>query len=134
MLALALPLAACGTGNDPRQPASSSPSESSDSAQPTDGTAAAPDPTGRWSSPETGEPFLEFSEDGSLKGSDGCNVIQSSWEVDGDKVLISSFVAGQKACPGDQWLAKAVSAKIEGDVMKVMDGQGKVIGGLEKEK
>lgn len=135
MLALALPLAACGTGNDPRQPASSAPTESSDSAQPNDGTAAAPDPTGRWSSPESGEPFLEFSEDGNLKGSDGCNAIQTKWKTDGDTILIDSFMTTQKACAGvDTWLSKATSVSIQGDVMKVMDGNDKVIGGLEKEK
>lgn len=133
-LALTLPLAACGTGTDPRQPASSAPSESSASAQPTDDPAATPDPTGRWSSPETGEPFLEFSEDGSLKGSDGCNAIRTQWKSDGETILIESFMTTQKACAGvDTWLSKATSVSIQGNVMKVMDSNNKVIGGLEKE-
>ena len=134
MLAMVLPLAACGTGNEPSEPTSSAPTESGDTAEPTDDAGSTPDPIGKWSSPETGEPFLDFAENGDLSGSDGCNVIKTTWEVDGDKVLISSFVAGQKACPGDQWLANATSATIDGNVMKVMDGEGEVIGGLEKEK
>ena len=40
----------------------------------------------------------------------------------------------QKACAGvDTWLSKASTATIEGNVMKVKDSNGKVIGGLEKE-
>lgn len=133
ILACALPLAACDTGVDPRQPSTSSPSESAASESPTD-DAGALDPTGKWTSPEAGDPFLEFAEDGSLKGSDGCNAISTTWKVEDDTVTIESFMSTQKACAGvDTWLSKAASASIEGNVMNVMDGQGKVIGGLEKE-
>ncbi|GAA1847974.1 META domain-containing protein [Brevibacterium marinum] len=132
VLGLALPLAACGTGSEPSEPTSSTaaePSTPSDSAD-----SAAPDPTGRWSSPEAGDPFLEFSEDGQVKGSDGCNRIETTWEVDGDKILITPFTTTQKACAGvDMWLSEASSATIEGDVMKIADSGGDVVGGLEKE-
>lgn len=132
-LALTLPLAACDTGVDPRDPGSASPSESAASASPSD-DAAATDPVGKWSSPEAGDPFLEFAEDGSLKGSDGCNAISTSWNAEDGKITIDSFMSTQKACAGvDTWLSKASSATIEGDVMKVEDSNGKVIGGLEKE-
>ncbi|WP_166971198.1 META domain-containing protein [Brevibacterium atlanticum] len=132
-LALALPLAACDTGVDPRDPDSASPSESASSASPSD-DAADTDPVGKWSSPEAGDPFLEFAEDGSLKGSDGCNAIVTSWKAENGKITIDSFMSTQKACAGvDTWLSKASSVTIEGDVMKVKDSNGKVIGGLEKE-
>ncbi|SMX79391.1 Heat shock protein HslJ [Brevibacterium antiquum] len=132
VLGLVLPLAACGTGTEPSEPASSAPTESSTPSDSAD--SAALDPTGKWTSPEAGDPFLEFSEDGQVKGSDGCNRIQTAWEVDGDKVLITSFTTTQKACAGvDPWLSKASSATIEGDVMKIADSSGKVVGGLEKE-
>lgn len=132
-LALALPLAACETAPQPSEPSSSAPSESSDTASPTDDAGATLDPTGKWTSPETGDPFLEFTDDGNVTGSDGCNRIETTWTAGKDKVTIDSFTTTQKACPGDQWLSKASSATIDGNVMKVMDGQGKVIGGLEKE-
>lgn len=133
VLGLVLPLAACGTGSEPSEPSSSAPAESK---SPTDSAdAEALDPAGKWTSPEAGDPFLEFTEDGQVKGSDGCNAIQTSWEVDGSKVLITSFTTTQKACAGvDPWLSKASSATIEGNVMKVADASGKVIGGLEKEE
>lgn len=132
VLGLVLPLGACGTGTEPSEPTSSAPTESS---TPTDSAdSAAIDPTGKWTSPEAGDPFLEFSEDGQVTGSDGCNRIQTTWEVDGDKILITPFTTTQKACAGvDMWLSEASSATIEGNVMKVADSSGKVVGGLEKE-
>jgi heat shock protein HslJ len=130
--ALTLPLAACDTGVDPRDPNSPPASEASESAS-ASGDAAV-DPVGRWTSPEAGDPYLEFLDDGSLEGSDGCNVIATTWEVEDDEIVIDSFMTTQKACSGvDPWLSKAATATIEGNVMKVEDSNGKVIGGLEKE-
>ena len=135
VFALVLPLAACGTGTDPRDPDPSTPAESSSTADPSDDAADSVDPVGRWSSPEAGDPFLEFAEDGSLRGSDGCNAISTTWEVEDDEVIIESFMTTQKACAGvDTWLSDAASASIEGDVMKIKDHDGKVIGGLEKDE
>lgn len=132
VLGLALPLAACGTGSEPSEPTSSAPAESNTPSDSADSAAA--DPTGRWSSPEAGDPFLEFSEDGQVEGSDGCNHIQTTWEAEGDKILITSFTTTQKACAGvDPWLSEASSATIQGDVMKIADSGGDVVGGLEKE-
>lgn len=132
VLGLVLPLAACGTGSEPSEPTSSAPAETSTPSESAD--SAAIDPTGKWTSPEAGDPYLEFSEDGQVKGSDGCNRIQTTWEIDGDKILITPFTTTQKACAGvDMWLAKASSATIDGNVMKVADSGGDVVGGLEKE-
>ena len=132
VLGLVLPLAACGTGSEPSEPTSSAPTETSTPSDSAD--SAAVDPTGKWTSPEAGEPFLEFSADGQVTGTDGCNRIQTTWEVDGDTILISSFTTTQKACAGvDTWLSKASSATIEGTVMKIADSDGTVVGGLEKE-
>lgn len=132
VLGLALPLTACGTGPEPNEPTSSAASEPGEPSESTD--AGSLDPAGKWTSPEAGDPYLEFSEDGQVKGTDGCNAIETTWEVDGDKILITSFTTTQKACGGvDPWLSKAASATIEGNVMKVADSSGNVVGGLEKE-
>lgn len=132
ILGLVLPLAACGPGAEPSEPTSSASTETSTPSDSAD--SAAVDPTGRWASPESGDPYLEFSADGQVKGSDGCNRIQTTWEANGDKVLITPFTTTQKACAGvDMWLSKAASATIEGNVMKVADSGGNVVGGLEKE-
>lgn len=133
-LALTLPLAACDTGVDPRNPSSPSPAESSETASSPSEDASKLDPVGKWSSPEKGDPFLEFAEDGSLEGSDGCNAIVTTWKAEGDEITIDSFMSTQKACAGvDTWLSKASTATIEGNVMKIKDSNGKVIGGLEKD-
>ncbi|KZE09964.1 MULTISPECIES: META domain-containing protein [Brevibacterium] len=130
-LAATLPLAACANGAEPSEPASSS---ASDPSTPSETESATVDPVGKWTSPEAGEPFLELKEDGSVEGSDGCNAIKSSWTLDGDTITIEPFTSTQKACAGvDSWLSKAAAATIEGDVMTVKDGQGSVIGGLEKQ-
>lgn len=133
-LALTLPLAACDTGVDPRDPGSPSPSEASETTS-TSEEAASLDPVGKWTSPEKGDPFLEFSADGSVNGSDGCNAIVTTWEVKDDEITIDSFMTTQKACAGvDPWLSKVSAVTIAGTVMKVEDSNGKVIGGLEKEE
>lgn len=135
-LAATLPLAACGPGTEPTEPTSSSASETStETSTPSDSASATIDPVGKWTSPEAGNPFLELTDDGNVTGSDGCNRISTTWKLDGTSVAFEPFASTQKACAGvDSWLAKAASATIDGDVMTVKDGQGSVIGGLEKEK
>lgn len=131
-LAATLPLAACGPGTEPTEPSSSS---ASDTSTPSDSASATIDPVGKWTSPEAENPFLELTDDGNVTGSDGCNRISTTWKLDGTSVAFEPFASTQKACAGiDSWLAKAASATIDGDVMTVKDGQGSVIGGLEKEK
>ncbi|WP_211977845.1 META domain-containing protein [Brevibacterium sp. W7.2] len=130
-LAATLPLAACSTGSPAESPTSSAASETS---SPTETAAAELDPVGKWTSPEAGNPFLDFSDDGAVSGSDGCNAIDTTWTVEGDEITIEPFATTQKACPGDQWLSKASTATIDGEVMTFKDDQGSVIGGLEKEK
>src|SRR5699024_11570669 len=96
--ALTLPLAACDTGVDPRDPNSPPASEASESAS-ASGDAAV-DPVGRWTSPEAGDPYLEFIDDGSLEGSDGCNVMETTWEAGTDEIVRDTFLSAQKACSG----------------------------------
>ena len=130
-LSATLPLTACANGAEPSEPTSSS---ASDPSTPSGTASATVDPAGKWTSPEAGEPFLEFNDDGSVSGSDGCNAIKTSWTLDGDTITIEPFTTTQRACAGvDAWLSKAATATIEGDIMTVKDGQGSVIGGLEKQ-
>ncbi len=130
-LAASLPLAACGPGTEPTEPSSSSASETS---TPSDSASATIDPVGKWTSPEAGNPFLELTDDGNVTGSDGCNRISTTWKLDGDTITIEPYATTQMACPGDQWLSKATSATIDGNIMTLKDDQGSVVGGLEREK
>lgn len=110
-----LGLAACG------------PSPSAEPAEPP------VDVVGTWASDEEGEPFLEFGEDESVTGSDGCNDISTTYSVEGTTVTLEPFVSTLKACSGvDPWLSDVSSAEIDGETLVVMDAEGQEIGTLSR--
>ncbi|RBP66245.1 heat shock protein HslJ [Brevibacterium sanguinis] len=89
--------------------------------------------TGRWYAAGQGDPYLEFSPEGAVAGTDGCNAISSTWTAEGDTVKIKPFASTQKACAGvDTWLAKVSTVSVEGDTMTVLDIEGNEIGELTK--
>lgn len=89
--------------------------------------------TGRWYAAGRGDPFLEFSPENGVTGSDGCNTITSTWEVNGDTVKVASFTSTQKACAGvDSWLSGVASVTMDGDTMSVFNASGETIGELKK--
>ena len=81
-------------------------------------------PTSRGSGPQAdSEPpvYLELAEDGGLTGSDGCNQLTGSWEVDGTEVDFGDLAATMMACEDvDTWLSGAESATVDGDEMTVL--------------
>ena len=95
---------------------------------------SATDVEGEWAQGSS-EPrvYLELAEDGGLTGSDGCNQLTGSWEVDGTEVDFGDLAATMMACEDvDTWLSGAESATIDGDQMTVLGEGGKEIGTLEK--
>lgn len=89
---------------------------------------------GRWSSDEKGEPHLNFTEDGKVGGSDGCNGIGTTYEQDGSTVTLTRFATTLKACMGvDTWLREARHLEIDGETMTVMNGDHKEIGTLTRD-
>lgn len=106
--ALALSLAACG-GSEPVSP------------------------EGTWGEDGEGLPQLTFEADGVLTGTDGCNRLSGTWEIDGETVEFGPLISTLMACEGvDTWLAQGASATIDGDVLTVLDEEGNEIGTLEK--
>lgn len=92
------------------------------------------DVAGEWSQGDS-EPrvYLELGEDGALTGSDGCNQLTGTWEVDGTEVDFSDLAATMMACEDvDTWLSGAESATIDGGEMTVLGEGDKEIGTLEK--
>ena len=91
------------------------------------------DVAGEWTEPDSKPPvYLELAEDGGLTGSDGCNQLTGTWEVDGTKVDFSELAATMMACADvDTWLVGAESATIDGDEMTVLGEGDKEIGTLE---
>ncbi|WP_082573774.1 META domain-containing protein [Cellulomonas sp. Root137] len=92
------------------------------------------DVTGEWV--ESGsEPrvYLELAEDGALSGSDGCNQLTGSWEVDGSEVDFGELGATMMACEDvDTWLSGAESATVSGDELTVLGADDTEIGTLER--
>ena len=92
------------------------------------------DVAGEWSQADA-EPrvYLELGEDGALTGSDGCNQLTGTWEVDGTEVDFGDIAATMMACEDvDTWLSGADSATIDGSEMTVLGDGDKKIGTLEK--
>lgn len=89
---------------------------------------------GKWSSAEAGEPYLEFADDDSVTGTDGCNVISTSYSVEGTTLTLEPFTSTMKACSGvDPWLSDVSTAEIDGESMAILDNSGETIGTLTKE-
>lgn len=88
---------------------------------------------GEWVSDETGEPRLEFSEDGVVRGTDGCNGIHTRYALEDDRIVLETFASTLKACPGvNDWLRSVREVSVEGSEMLVKDGSGAEIGRLQR--
>lgn len=98
------------------------------------GSGGDADVTGTWTSEADGvTSSLEFADDGSVTGSDGCNTFSGDVEVDGDTVTFGPLMSTLKGCPGmDTWLSGVDSAVVDGDTMTVMGSDGEEIGTLER--
>ena len=92
------------------------------------------DVAGEWAQGDS-EPrvYLELAADGGLTGSDGCNQLTGSWEVDGTEVAFSDLAATMMACEDvDTWLSGAESATVSGDELTVLGADDTEIGTLER--
>jgi heat shock protein HslJ len=91
------------------------------------------DLVGRWQADEPGDPHLQFSNNSSVTGTDGCNGIHTTYTVKDDTAELKSFYSTLKACEGvDDWLRGISSVTVDGDTMHVMDTEGKEIGTLQR--
>lgn len=93
-------------------------------------------PSGMWSeSSDPNAPFIDFAEDGSFSGNDGCNNIFGSWKVSDDgSVEFDSVGSTLMACDGvDEWLTAASQAYIVAGVMSIQDASGLVVGELTQQ-
>lgn len=79
------------------------------------------------------KPSLEFTTDGTLSGSDGCNRITGSWTAEGEVVVFGPMASTKMACEGvETWLIDPASATVKGDVLTVSNSDGKEIGTLNR--
>ena len=100
----------------------------------TSATNVAEEIIGVWGDEVTaGQPHLEFTEDSTVNGSDGCNGISSTYTVQDDRIDVAQFVSTLKACEGvDDWLRGIRAVELDGDALVVFDASGERIGELER--
>ncbi len=91
---------------------------------------------GVWGEPDSqGKPSLEFAEDGSFAGTDGCNRLFGTWTVDGERVDLGAMGSTMMYCEGvDDWLNRAVAVTVRGDALVVSDEGGAEIGTLDRQR
>jgi hypothetical protein len=92
-----------------------------------------PNPVGFWGTADTaGLPFLAFTEDGKVSGSDGCNALSGEWELEGTTIDFSDMASTLMACEGvDTWLSALDAATISGETMTILDDADTEIGTLK---
>ncbi|GAA4283119.1 META domain-containing protein [Brevibacterium daeguense] len=95
------------------------------------GDSADTEVVGRWVSDEPGDPHLVLDAEGKVKGSDGCNGINTTYTVEGNVVTLASRISTLRACVGvDTWLSGASTLRISGDEAAVFNRDGEEIGTL----
>lgn len=93
-----------------------------------------PSPVGSWGSQADGQPNLEFADDGTVYGTDGCNRLTGSWAQDGTTVKMPALASTMMYCEDvDEWLKGAASATISGTTMTIDNAEGARIGTLERD-
>ncbi|MFT0139767.1 META domain-containing protein [Alcanivoracaceae bacterium MT1] len=86
-----------------------------------------------FSSTDNGEPRLEFADDGTYSGSDGCNGLRGDYTVDGDTIVLEPGISTLKDCKDvDDWLRNATSVQIDGDTLTAFAEDGSEIGTLSR--
>lgn len=92
--------------------------------------------TGTWDAPPpaTGDtPSLILSADGSLGGTDGCNLMFGNWSASGATIEFRELGSTQMYCEGvDDWLIDAATGTLDRDTLTVFDANGDVLGELHR--
>ncbi|WP_382305207.1 META domain-containing protein [Herbiconiux sp. UC225_62] len=125
-LAAVLTLGACASGG-------AAPSSEPGSGEADPATGA--DLVGTWVTGESYDspdvPFLDFAEDGTWTGSDGCNGVQGEWAVAADGSLtVSAGPSTLIACDGaalPSMLSGAALALVDGESLLLTDADGATV-------
>ncbi|MFA5607941.1 MAG: META domain-containing protein [Leucobacter sp.] len=130
--AFGLALAGCTTAGSSDNPSPTETQETPDMTEP--GTALTPEQLlGAWAADEPGDPRLDFADDGTVSGTDGCNGISTTYIIDGERALLEPFASTLKACIDvDDWLRGIDTVIVDGDTMHVYDRGGEELGSLQR--
>ena len=86
---------------------------------------------GRWAAEQNERAFLEFQEDGRLRGSDGANTIATSWSDEAEGLMVKPSMTTLMAAPGMlTWVTRARRVAPDGDRLEVFDAADKHVGTL----
>ncbi|HEY1104697.1 MAG TPA: META domain-containing protein [Agromyces sp.] len=102
--------------------------------------ASSPTPTassavGTWGdASDASSPSLSLAADGTLTGTDGCNLLTGRWEDQGPgRIEFDDVASTRMACEGvDTWLSGLDEATIDGDTMTVLGDDDVELGVLER--
>lgn len=100
------------------------------------GSSSSSSPVGVWGEVDVqGQPSLEFMEDGSYSGSDGCNRLMGGWtSLDDGTINLEPMASTRMACEGvDDWLNQASSAEVQGSTLTIFDSSNAEIGTLARQ-
>lgn len=89
---------------------------------------------GRWVAEKNDRAFLEFQEDGTLRGSDGANALATSWTLESEGITIKPSLTTLKAAPGMiTWVPKARWVSPDGDRLRLFDAADNHLGDLHRQ-
>lgn len=89
---------------------------------------------GTWGAEGDGKPQLVLEAGGELSGTDGCNRLMGAWtQADATTIDFGEVASTMMACEGvDTWLVELSTAKLDGDVLRILDSSGAEIGTLAR--
>ena len=94
-----------------------------------------------WAVPEQRVVYLEFSKDGLMRASAGCNSMGGKYTIKGAKVTLSDFTSTLKLCHGEVMTAESklkdaliseFTISVKGEELKLLDTNGKERGLFRK--
>src|SRR5699024_6740860 len=86
---------------------------------------------GRWAAEQNERAFLEFQEDGRLRGSDGATTITTSWSDEAEGLMVKPSMTTLMAAPGMlTWVTSARRVAPAGARLDVFDAAAKHVGTL----
>jgi len=90
---------------------------------------------GAWTSmTEHSAAYLQFHDDSTVNGSDGCNRIGSTWTEDGGTIVFGPFFSTRMSCLDTVpvWAAEPATATISGGTMLLVDADGERVDNLNR--
>ena len=131
LISSVLLLAGCSQGSSDNQFGGSGETQGTEESSDTNQTRI----LGRWEAREKGDAFLEFHEDGTVKGTTGCNGIVTRYTMNSDPdrnaARLEDYATTLRACPDvDEWLAEGREVEFDDTQMTVKDHNGEEVGKL----